>query len=334
MNIIGSFVDKCFSLARLGKSWYDRLLAAIVEAGRTISYVQTTSPSQADTIHIAVKSNDVRCMMREYEMIVRRVLPKMHLGKVIIAFDTTEELTWCKKSRLNLRPSNYDKPLEAWHFLNVSIIEPCFIPLMSVPYRLIDNLDTLVIDLLGYLSTLPLQVKLILFDRGFYHSHLIDYMNSAKGGRPWPYLILVPEREAQERYIKQTRDGHQSFSSYHHVFDYKKDKSSWHPSTTIMVRIVDEKVAWCYATNLQPSLPLCMEYRKRWSHETGFRTHDEARIKSKSLDMRIRFCYHLFGMLLVLLWRLQNTYQYMIFKQYLKQVEAHYSEGLKHPPPL
>lgn len=334
MNIIGSFVNKCFSLARLGKCWYDRLLASILEAGRTISYVQTTSPSQADTLHAAVKDSDIRCMMREYERIVRQVVPQLHLGNVMVAFDTTEEVTWCKSNQRSLRPSVYDHPLSSWQFLNVSIVEPCFVPLMSIPYRQIDDLDTLVINLLGYVSTLSLQIKLLLFDRGFYHAHLIDYLNNRKGGRPWPYLMLVPEREAQERYIQQTRDAHQLLASFHHVFDYKKDKSSWHPSTTIVVRIVDEEVAWCYATNRPPTLELCMLYPKRWCIETGFRTHDEVRIKSKSLDARIRFFYHLLGMLIVLLWRVQNTRQYMIFKQYVKQLEVSYSEELKHPPPL
>lgn len=334
MNIIGSFVNKCFQLAQMGKLWYDRLIAGIVEAGRTISYVQTTIPQQADTFHLAIKGSDAKFMMREFEEVVRYALPRMNLGKVILAFDTTEEVTWCKGGRYNLRPSVYDKPLEAWHYLNVSIVEPCFIPLMSVPYRLIDNLDTLVINLLGYIATLSLEVKLILFDRGFYHAHLIDYLNNARGGRSWPYLIFVPEREAQARYIEQTRDADKLLSSFHHVFDYKKDKSSWHPSTTIVVRIVDKKTAWCYATNQRPSLVLCREYSKRWNHETGFRVHDEARIKSKSLDARIRFCYHLFGMLLVLLWRLQNTLEYIIFKQYLKRVEMNYTGEVKHPPPL
>src|SRR3989338_5036174 len=184
MNIIGTFVDKCFQLARLGKSWYDRLLAGIVEAGRTISYVQTTTPQQSDTLHSTIKGSDFRCMMREYELILRIVLPKMHMGKVVIAFDTTEEVTWCKSSLRNLRPSVYDKPLASWQFLNMCIVEPYFVPLMSIPYRQIDDLDTLVINLLRFLSTLSLDVRLILLDRGFYHAHLIDYMNNRNGGKP------------------------------------------------------------------------------------------------------------------------------------------------------
>jgi len=73
-----------------------------------------------------------------------------------------------------------------------------------------------------------------------------------------------------------------------------------------MVKIIDEEIAWCYATNQKPSLSLCMEYPKRWNHETGFRIHDEAKIKSKTHNAKIRFFYHLISMLLIILWRLQN----------------------------
>lgn len=333
MQIVGSFIDKCFSLSRLGKCWYDRLIAGIIEAGRTISYVETTTPTQADTLHLAIKGGDFQLFAHEFEQVVRFSLPKLHVNRVKVVFDTTEEVTWCKSGFRNLRPSVYDKPEESWQFLNMSIVQPCFIPLMSVPYRRIDDLDTLVIGLLGYLSTLPLIVELIIFDKGFYHAHLIDYLNAAQ----WPYLISVSEREAQRKYIQQTRDAKQSLGVFHHEFDYKKDMSSWNPTTKIMVRIVDETTAWCYATNLQPSLALCGMYPQRWGIETGFRVHDEARIKSKSLNIRIRFFYHLLSMLLVLLWRLQSTQKPMVFKRYLKFVEAQYSPVQKvpaQPPPL
>lgn len=337
MNILRKFIDKCFSLSRLGKNWCDKLIQGVIEAGRTISYVETTTPSQADSLHLAIKRCDSRTFMHEFEDVVRFAIVELKLKRVKIGLDTTEDLTWMKYTH-NLRPSVYDHPLMSWQFLNVSIVDPFYLPLMSIPYRQIDDLDSLVIDLLNYIRTLPIIVDLILFDRGFYHAHLIDYLNNKKGGRPWPYLILVLEREAQEKYIQQTREEDKMFNVFHHVFDYKKDKSSWHPSTTIMVKIVDDEVAWCYATNQRPSLYLCMEYPKRWTLETGFRVHDEARIKSKSKHLIIRFFYHLLGMLLVILWKLKNNIRVVVFKRYLKWLEYQfYSIEIKkvyHPPPL
>jgi len=324
MSIVSTFVNKCLSLNRLGEKWCNKVIQSIIEAGRTISYVETYNPSQSDSLHLAIKGCDNKTFMHEFERVVRFAVAKLKLKRVKIGFDTTEDLTWCKNN-YSLRPSVYEHPLMSWQFLNVSIVEPYFIPLMSIPYRQIDDLDNLVIGLLNYIRTLPIIVELILLDRGFYHAHLIDYLDGRKRGYSWPYLMLVPEREIQRTYIQQTRDADLRFASYKHTFKYSRDKSKWHPSTTIMVRIVDEKTAWCYATNQRPSLNLCLEYPKRWNLETGFRTHDEARIKSKSINLLIRFFYHLTGMLLIILWRLQNTINAMVFKRYLKQIEYQFN---------
>lgn len=322
----------------MGKDWCNRLIQGVIESGRTISYVETTTPTKADKFHLAIKGCDNRTFMHEFEENVRFAIAKLKLKnkKVKLGFDTTEDLTWCRTNLHNLRPSIYEHELLSWQFLNVSIVEPFYLPLMGIPYRQIDDLDALVIDLLNYIRTLPIIVDLVLFDRGFYHAHLIDYLNNIKGGKSWPYLILVPQREAQKDYIQQTRDTNLKFASYEHTFDYKKNKSSWNPSTTIMVKIVDDKTAWCYATNQKPSLSLCMEYPKRWNLETGFRIHDEARIKSKSLNLKIRFFYHLLGMLLIILWRLQNKVCLIVFKRYLKWLEYQFNEELRyeiHYPP-
>ena len=291
-------------------------MQSIIESGRTISYVETLSPSKTDKFHLSIKESDKKLFMREFELVARFAIAKLNLKKVKIAFDTTEDLTWIKRDH-NLRPSVYHHKLLCWNYLNVSIVEPYFIPLMSVPYTMLDNLDNLVIDLLNYIKTLSISVGLILFDRGFYHAHLIDYLNNSKGDESWPYLILVPENKKVKEYIGRTN----SFNFFHHEFKYNKDKSSWKPSTTIIVRRIDEKSCWCYATNQKPSLLLVKEYKKRWNIETGFRIHDEARIKSKSKNLKIRFFYHLLGMLLVILWRLQNKIKHYVFKRYLKFAE-------------
>lgn len=320
-------MDKSLSLSRLGDRWFNELIQNAVEAGRTISYVETYG-NKADTLHLEIKQCDRKKFMHEFEEVVRFALAKLGLKKVMVAFDTTEDLTWMKDD-YNLRPSAYDKHQPAWKFLNASIVEPCFIPLMSIPYSQLDDLDTIVIDLLNYIQTLPISVELFLFDRGFYHAHLIDYLNGIHRGSPFPYLILVPENKKVKEYIEQTN----SFNFFHHEFKYSKDKSCWNPSTTIIVRRINEQTCWCYATNQKPSLSLVREYSKRWNIETGFRIHDEARIKSKSKYSIIRFFYHLIGMLLIILWRLQNKVKYYVFKLFLKELEYQFHvKELVAPP--
>lgn len=313
-NVIKTFSNKCLSLSYLGEKWNNNLLQSVIEAGRTISYVETLNPSKADKFHLSIKNSDKRLFMREFERVVRFAIAKLKLKRVKIAFDTTEDLTWMK-SNFNLRPSAYDKHLPAWQYLNVSIVEPCFFPLMSVPYTMFDNLDNLVIDLLKYIKTLPFTVDLLLFDRGFYHAHLIDYLNGKKRNYSFPYLMLIPEKV--KGYIEQT----DNFNFFCHKMRYCKDKTRWKVKTTIIIRRIDEKTCWCYATNQKPNLFLVMQYSKRWNIETGFRIHDEIRIKSKSRNSLIRFFYHLLGMLLIILWRLQSKICFFVFKRFLKFIE-------------
>ena len=61
---------------------------------------------------------------------------------------------------------------------------------------------------------------------------------------------------------------------------------------------------WAFATN-QDEIDLdyiIPTYKGRWRIETGFRVQDEARIKSKSKEMRIRFFYFVYEQMLQLLW--------------------------------
>ncbi len=326
-KIIRNFVDKCLLLSRLGDNYLNRLTSGLIEAGRTISYLETYNPSQSDLFHKEIRFSDKKLIMRTFEKMSTTIIKKLNLKRIKVAFDTTEDLTW-SKSNYNTRASAYHHELECWNFLNLSIVEPYFIPLMSVPYTMLDNLDNLVMDLVGYLENLNLKPNLILFDRGFYHKHLIDFLNS----KNLPYLILVPKDRAIKKYIEQTK----SFCNYYHKLTYIKNKSTWETHTTIMVKKIKEDTYFCYATNCKPSLWLTLEYKKRWNIETGFRIHDEARIKSKSKILLIRFFYHLLGMLLILIWRLELTRRKVVFKKFLKDVERAYYKliVLVPPPPL
>src|SRR3989344_8690612 len=165
MGIIKKFINKCLSLARLGAEWLNNLVVGIVESARTESYVETISPSQTDTLHKEIKYNDKKIFMHEYESVVRWAISELKLENkhVKIGIDVTEDLTWTEHGSENTRPSTHkgQHHIESWQYLNIAIVEPFFLPLMSVPYRQIDNLDTLVIDLLSYVRTLPITVDLI-----------------------------------------------------------------------------------------------------------------------------------------------------------------------------
>lgn len=331
---MGSFVDKCLSLLRLGTAWFSRLLAGVVEAARTRSYMETVTPSQADSLHQAVKGSDAEVIRQAFQAQVRKILPQLRVGRVRVAIDTTEEPYWGKAGYENTRPAVHEGSDESWQYVNLALVVPKFVPLLSLPYRQVDDLDAQVIVLLEYLRTLPLHVDLVLFDRGFYHAHLIDYLENRRGGRPWPYLMLVPRTEAVKGYHART----DRLGVFRHTFDYAKEKSTWNPTTTIVICKgvgTDTKgnpLDWCFATNQRPRLSLVWAYKKRWNIETGFRIQDEATIKSKSSHPLIRYFYHLVSLLLILTWRAHTVlYAPTVFKRYLKHIELLLS-SLDKPP--
>jgi hypothetical protein len=335
-RLISNFINKSISVLRLGSSWFGRLLAGIVEAARGKSYVETYSPTQSDTLHKEIKHSDAALFKHEFEKAIRIALKLLRFKVVRVAIDVTEEPYWGIEGSFNTRAKIHEKSEESWQYVNLSVVEPFFVPLMSLPYRQIDDLDDLVIELLDYLRTLPLTVKLVLFDRGFYHAHLIDYLESKNTRKPWPYLILVPKNDAMKTDIKQT-NGY--LAEFRHTLNYSLDKSIWKPTTRIVVcrgvakNKLGEDIDCCFATNQRASFELLRLYRKRWNIETGFRIHDEATIKCKSSHPLIRYFYHLVGMLLIIMWRLHNHFEpYEIFKRYLKYVEAYVREQAYKPP--
>lgn len=337
MTLLSKFINKCLSVLRLGRSWFSKLLGSIIEAGRTISYVETVNPGKSDTLHKEIKWCDIQLFKKGFEGAVRKAINAMRLGIVKVAIDVTEEPYWGKEGSYNTRTKVHEKSDESWQYINLSIVEPKFIPLMSLPYRQIDNLDNLVMDLLDYLRTLPLRVNLVLFDRGFYHWNLIDYLENRRGGRPWPYLIFVPKNNAMKSYISQTKG---KLGVFKHEGEHLKDKTGWKPSTKIVIckgvgrNKQGDPINWCFATNQRAALKLVWIYRKRWNIETGFRIHDEARIKSKSSNPLIRYFYHLVSMLIILMWRLHNYFEpYIVFKRYLKLLELMYIDAAGKPPP-
>lgn len=324
MKMINKFLKISLSLSRFAKGWIRKLFGSFADAARSISYVETVNSTQSDTLHREIKRSSERLFKRGFEQCVRFVLRSLPFNQAKVAIDITEDAYWGTSS-LHTLASVHKRGEEIWQWVTLSIVEPYFVPLMSLPYKQTDNLDELVIELLDYLHSLPLQVGLILFDRGFYHWKLIDYLNGKKRGWSWPYLILVPKNKAMKKFIEQTQG---DIDSFDHCTKYKRDQTTWRTATKIAIlkgatkNKKGEAIDWCFATNKPVHHGLVTTYKKRWNIETGFRIHDEARIKTKSKHPLIRYFFHLLSMLFILMWRVHNsTVQYTVFKTFLKRIE-------------
>lgn len=302
----------------------NKIISALVEAARTISYVETVS-NKADTLHRHIKNTDERILKRAFEFNTKKAIARMGLGKVTLAIDTTKELYYGKNGKLNVRQNKYEKGTnESFEFIVLSIVAPKPLALMALPYKQGQDKATLCKELLDYARSLPLQINCVLFDRGFYIGDLIDYLSSVK----LKYLIFVPQNEAMKKFISRT----DSIASFCHEMKWNKDFTWWKTSTKIVViksKLYDKKKKewkdcyWCFATNLRQSLYLISKYKHRWQIETDFRVQDEGRIKSKSNEPIIRYFYFLTSLVLVGNWQVNRTkHPKVCFKKYLKNVET------------
>ena len=138
----------------------------------------------------------------------------------------------------------------------------------------------------------------------------------------YPYLIFVPKNEKVKKELLEMADTEKK--KIHYEFKLNKDKTVIRGKTTLALlkRIIDpsnEKAFdWAFATN-QDEIDLdyiVPTYKGRWRIETGFRVQDEARIKSKSKDSRIRFFYFVYEQVLQLLWVVLYK-EDMSFKQFI-----------------
>jgi hypothetical protein len=305
----------------------EKIISAITEAARTISYVETVS-NKADTLHRHLKKIDEETLKKAFEFNTRRAIGRMGLGRVTLAIDPTIELYYGKNGKLNVRQKKHeDGTDEAFFYAVLSVVEPKPLPLMAIPYRQGDNLTSIVKDMLEYAKTLPFQIELALFDRGFYIGELIEYLSS----QIFKYLIFVRETGAIKKFIAQT----DRLASFEHVMEWNKDKTHFYTKVKIVV-IFDKIIRkgkeieyyWCFATNLRQGLYLIFKYKQRWQIETDFRVHDEARIKSKSNNPIIRYFYFLTSLLLMANWEVNRLlHPEICFKKYLKLVQEQFEKA-------
>jgi len=309
-------------------SWCSKLLPVfcllLVEAGSMLTYVETMDSTKADSLHRRIKQFYEEDIRKAFELVVRDMLKKLRIKCCVIAIDTTKELYWGKNGSLNVRGIKCERGAEeAFEWLVVSMVKPVPMTLMALPYRQGADLATLTIDLLRYVKSLKLQVDVALFDRAFYIGHLIDFLESEHTN----YLILVPENERMKFYAEQT----ETVGAFKHEIAYKKEKSTWKPSTKIVVIKNVQKgenvFDMFFATNLAASTGLLRIYPRRWQIETNFRVMDEAKIKSKSNEHIVRYFYFMVQLLLHLAWNVRKQiFGCLQFKRYLLGLIQHFSQ--------
>jgi IS4 transposase len=103
-----------------------------------------------------------------------------------------------------------------------------------------------------------------------------------------------------------------------HEILYKKNKSSYKAKTFLALVKDIQEYNWVFASNIffRKTEKYVWLYKQRWSIETMFRVHDEARIKTKSKNLVIRLFHFIISMFLLLIWNLYKKTEYS-FKKFI-----------------
>jgi hypothetical protein len=148
------------------------------------------------------------------------------------------------------------------------------------------------------------KINLILFDRGFYDKDLMYELTKLN----YPYLIFVPKHKDKKEILYPMKIEEQI--AIYNDFTVNKNKSNYAGENILIFlkQIYDPKneknYDWIFATNIEEVLleNIVTTYKKRWRIEIQFRVQDEAKIKCKSKEMKIRYFLFLFEQMLQTIW--------------------------------
>lgn len=318
LKTLDIFVDRALHL--YGPDSRRRLFARdyqrdLIYASVANTYLESVS-EKADSFHLAIKSTDIGDICRAYINTVRVVGRRVTLDElsVTLAFDYTDEDYYGELVGPWIHGwTGKDAVRGKFKFLTCGIVctgAPLIVPLISIPVCVGHNMAQKVMYCTREAEDLVGEIRLMLFDRGFYSKELMTELSRCG----YRYLIFVPKNRMVKRELESMRDDERKALEYE--FWYNRDKHKYYGKTILafLKRIYDHRSGkhydWTFATNTEliELDNMIKEYRKRWRIESMFRVHDEARIKSKSRNIKIRFFYFTYSQVLLLLWAL-------IFKQ-------------------
>lgn len=284
-------------------------IVPLLESAAYNSYLENVS-NKTDTIHLRIKESLISMMEQAYLNYIKRISENISLSEkeVILAFDYTKEDFYGDVQGFDIHGwTGKDAVTGHFKFLTCSIISdeiPEKIPLISVPIRLGHYKSQTIIYCLSLIKRYIGKINLIIFDRGFYDKDLMFELT--KMG--YPYLIFVPKHKDKKEILYPMKDNKQI--AIYNEFKVNKNQSQY-PGENILIflkQIYDPRneknYDWVFATNIEEILleNLIVTYKKRWRIETQFRVADEARIRSKSKEMKVRFFFFLFEQMLQTIW--------------------------------
>lgn len=285
------------------------LLNPLMESSAFNTYIETIG-GKADTLYRRIKESPISMTTHAYLEYIRRLSTKLKLNEkeVTLAFDYTDEDFYGDVQGFDIHGWTGENAVTGkFKFLTCSIISddiPEKIPLISIPIMIGHYKSSVIIYCLSLIKEYIGKINLILFDRGFYDKDLMYELTKLN----YPYLIFVPKFQNKQEILFPMKIEEQV--AIYNEFNVNKDKSKYAGENILVFlkQIYDPRSEknydWVFATNVEEILleSLVLTYKKRWRIETQFRVQDEARIKCKSKDMKVRYFFFMFGQMLQTMW--------------------------------
>ena len=295
-NRIVGFIHKTFSIkqnAVWGAINYAELVAAAASHNTYLETVNSETMPNADTLHYRISTDtDVNKLMHKFLTLTHKQLRKLKGRKAIVIVDYTCEPFFGKTQDEwvhGYRPAPGSRG--CYKFLSASIIvgeERYFV--YAKPVSTIADETFELWQMLTHLQILGIKPKVVLMDRGFARDSENLALLHDLGIK---YLGLCPKHRNIKKIIGKMKRS----------FINRKFKVRGVPTRLVIGK--EEKITWVFATNMDIAdfVKYKKLYKKRWNIETGFRVQDEARIKTKSTDIRVRYFLFLAAMLLYNAWK-------------------------------
>ena len=302
------------------------LVPCLLEAAAYNTYIETVG-DKADTLYLRLKESLTEMTTYSYLDYIKRLSEKFSWKnkEFMLAFDYTDEEFYGDVQGLDIHGWKKEGAITGkFKFLTCSIL--------SLPIQIGHYKSYVISHMLSLIKPLIGEVKLLLFDRGFYDKDLMYELIQLK----YPFLIFVPKQKDKKEILYPMEEGEQFTVLWDSELSKDKTKYDFEFYLTFMKQIysprADTYFDWVFATNIDTITleEMIRTYRKRWRIETGFRVQDEAQIKCKSTEMKIRYFLFMFEQMLQTQW-VCFFKEKVSFKKYLIAMHKKAIELAKKP---
>lgn len=308
-----TLIDKFFHISPNAIYGKDDFLALINISQDKSTYIETIIKENlpdADTFHRQVEKKHVTLAELRASLLKKsaKSLRKIK-GKYILIFDETYEPYFGKNKNKwihEYKPANGCVGCFKFLCCHALTQDGQMIFLDAAPLSVFSNISSEVTTMLDFALQNNKNVFSCLFDRGYYNSKVIGILNRMKLN----YLMLVPKK------MKKLLDEHKN-EKFFVVEKYAVGKAK---TETRLVVYKNDDFDWVFATSMKfrDATNMIKLYKKRWNIETGFRVCDEARIKTKSMHIEVRYFFFLCGIVLYNLWK--ESYPEISFKRLIQML--------------